>query len=368
MKQQGNGSTSTFSTWQLTVLVVMAGMGGMYFYPETVSRRSAAVLLVTVMLVMASMAMLAYCYRQSGSVSFPNLLEEHLGGVLSRVILAVGAVCFGAEACCVAVRQTQMTGLFLLEKTPPQVVLAVTLVTVCFMIPSGIRQIARTAELLFLAILLPLGFIIAMALYHISRSGFGELMPLFRPVSAGGEWSMTEWRHAVMPLCGISAAGYFAGYYEKKKMTRGLLGGTALLSVCCVLILLCCVGVFSIEGTRHLSFPLTELSRIVSVGNVSLNHRFDILYIMIYTAVSMVAAGVLLYCCGISLCGVFRVKSHSCFVFLLLPVVFAASYLGLSDSRFLEGLAAWGKLFFLGGLVPVLFLITAYKQRRRKSV
>lgn len=357
------GNSSTFSTWQLTVLVIMAGMGGMYFYPEGFGRTSLALLVLTVLLTLVSLAMLAYCYRYSGSVSFPNLLQEHLGGPLSRVVLAIGAVLFGAEVCCIAVKQTEMTGLFLLEKTPPQVVLAVTLVTVCFVITSGIRQIARTAELLFLAIILPLAFIIAMALYSMN---IGELLPMVK-LTGVREFSVGQLRNAVMPLCGISATGYFAGYYEKKKLAGGLLGGCALLGASCVLILVCCTGVFSIEGTRHLSFPLTELSRIVSIGNVSLNHRFDILYIMIYTAVTMVAAGILLYCCGISLCGVFRVKSHSCFIFLLLPVVFAVSYLGLSDSSILELLAAWGKIFFLWILVPVLFVITAIKQLRRKA-
>ena len=359
MNQSHSNHASTFSTWQLTVLVIMAGMGGMYFYPENFGRTSLSLLALTVLLTLISMAMLAYCYGHSGSVSFPNLLQEHLGNGIARLVLIVGAVCFGAEVCCIAVKQTQMTGLFLLEKTPPQVVLLVTLLTVCCVIPAGIRQIARTAELLFLAIILPLGFIVAMALYSMN---YGELLPLLKP----NDFAVSQLRQSVMPLCGIAATGYFAGYYKKKKLARGLVSGAALLAACCVMILVCCTGVFSIEGTRHLSFPLTELSRIVSVGNVSLNHRFDILFMMIYTAVTVIAAGILLYCCGISLCGVFRVKSHSCFTFLLLPVVFVFSYLGLSDSTWLETLSAWGKIFFLFGLVPVLFIITAVKELRRE--
>lgn len=361
MQQENTGSgSSTFSTWQLTVLVIMAGMGGMYFYPTGFGRESLALLAGAVVLSLVSLAMLAYCFRHSGSVSFPNLLQEHLGRWPAKIILAAGAVLFGAEVCCIVVKQTQMTGLFLLEKTPPQVVLAVTLLTVCFIITSGIRQIARTAELLFLAVLLPLALILAMAVYS---AHFGELLPLMKPHA----FTLPQVRMAVLPLSGIAATGYFAGYYDKKKLAGGLLTGGAVLGACCVVILLCCVGVFSVKGVAHLSFPLTELSRIVSVGNITLNHRFDILYIMVYTAVSVIAAGILLYCCGISLCGVFEVKSHSCFIFLLLPVVFVFAYAGLSDLVWAERLAAWGKLFFLFALVPVLFVITAYKTWRGKQ-
>lgn len=357
MNQSNTGGRSTFSTWQLTVLVIMAGMGGMYFYPRAFGRSSLALLALTVVLTLLSMAMLAYSFRNSGSLSFPNLLQEHFGGILSRIIMAAAAVFFAAEVCCIAVKQTQMTGLFLLEKTPPQIVLAVTLLTTCFIITSGIRQIARTAELLFLAIALPLAFIIAMAIYSMN---YGELLPLLKP----NDFSVAQLRWSVMPLSGIAATAYFAGYYEKKKLTRSLLGGAALLSACCMLIMICCAGVFSVAGTNHLSFPLTELSRIVSVGNISLNHRFDILYMMIYTAVTVLTSGILLYCCGISLCGVCNIKSHSCFTFLLLPVVFAFSYLGLSDSAWIEFISAWGKILFLFVLIPILFIITAIKKLR----
>ena len=357
MNPNNKSGHSTFSTWQLTVLVIMAGMGGMYFYPNAFGRTSLMLLALTVVLTLLSMAMLAYSFQHSGSLSFPNLLQEHFGSLLSRLIMAAATVFFAAEVCCIAVKQTQMTGLFLLEKTPPQIVLAVTLLTTCFIITSGIRQIARTAELLFLAIVLPLAFIIAMALYSMNPR---ELLPLLKP----NDVSPSQLPLSVMSLSGIAAAPYFAGYYEKKKLPRSLLGGTALLSACCLLIMICCTGVFSMEGINHLSFPLTELSRIVSVGNISLNHRFDILYIMIYTAVTVLTSGILLYCCEISLCGVFHVKSHSCFTFLLLPVVFLFSYLGLSDSTWLELISAWGKLTFLFVLVPILFIITAMKTLR----
>lgn len=357
MNQSNASGRSTFSTWQLTILVIMAGMCGMYFYPREFGRTSLSLLCVTVLLTLISMAMLAYSFRHSGSLSFPNLLQEHFGNILSRIIMAAAAVFFAAEVCCISVKQTQMTGLFLLEKTPPQIVLAVTLLTICFIITSGIRQIARTAELLFLAIILPLAFIIAMAIYSMD---YGELLPLLKP----NNFSISQLTSSVIPLSGIAATAYFAGYYEKKKLTRSLLCGSAILSACCILIMICCTGVFSIEGTNHLSFPLTELSRIVSVGNISLNHRFDILYIMIYTAVTVLTSGILLYCCGISLCGVFNIKSHSCFTFLLLPIVFAFSYFGLSDIRLIELVSAWGKIFFLFALIPVLFVITAIKTLR----
>ena len=131
--------------------------------------------------------------------------------------------------------------------------------------------------------------------------------------------------------------------------------------------LLCCVGVFSIEGTRHLSFPLTELSRVVSIGSITLNHRFDILYIMIYNAVTLLSAGIFFYCCCISLCGVFNVKSHSVFNFLLLPVIYTLSYLSLSDDRAAEWIADWGRILFLCVLIPALRISSAVRNKTRKE-
>ena len=360
MNQSNQKSPSAFSAWQLTVLVMMAGMGGMYFYPENFGRSSLALLVLTVVLTLLSMAMLARTFGRSQALSFPALLREHIGDLPARVILTAAAVYFAAEISCIAVKLTHMTGFFLLEKTPSQIVLAVSLLTVCLLITSGIRQIARTAELLFLAIMLPLAFIMGMGLYS---TNFGELLPLLKP----NRFVIGQLPQSVMPLSGIAATAYFAGYYNKKKLARSLLGGSAALAVFCVLILLCCVGVFSVEGTRHLAFPLTELSRIVSVGNVSLNHRFDILYMMIYTSVTLITGGILLYCCSISLCGVCHIKSHSCFHFLLLPVIFAVSYFSLSDDSAIRMMASWGKVFFLFLLIPLLYIFTTVKQMRRKA-
>ena len=82
--------------------------------------------------------------------------------------------------------------------------------------------IARTAELLFLAVILPLAFLLAMAVYS---AHFGELLPLMKP----RPFTLPQVRAAVLPLSGIAATGYFAGYYDKKKLTGGLLTGGAAL-------------------------------------------------------------------------------------------------------------------------------------------
>ena len=105
----------------------------------------------------------------------------------------------------------------------------------------------------------------------------------------------------------------------------------------------------------------------MSIGNISLNHRFDILYIMIYNAVTLLSAGILLYCCCISLCGVFNVKNHSVFNFLLLPVIYTLSYLSLSDDSIAGLIADWGKVLFLCGVIPAVY-IAAMVRRKKKVV
>ena len=357
MEFSGSANRTTFSEWQLTVLVMMSGMCGMYFYPENFGRWSLALLAAGIGIALLSMSMLARCFSGSQSMSFPALLRERLGYIPAKIILAAAAVYFISNICCIAVKQTQMTEFFLLEKTPPQVIPAITLLTVCFIITSGIRQVARTAELLFPAIILPLVFILAMGLFC---TDYGEMIPLLTSDNAPAAF-LPE---SLMPLGGISAAAYFAGYYDKSRLRRSLTGGTAALSVFCVLILLCCVGVFSIEGTKHLSFPLTELSRVVSIGSISLNHRFDILYIMIYNAATLITTGIMLYCCCVSLCEVFNVKSHSCFNYLLLPLIYTLSYLSLADDSIIRAISAWGNAIFLPGLIPLIFIVTTFKKHR----
>ena len=352
------GQTS-FSTWQLIVLVMMAGMGGLFFYPENPGRSSLALLVLVNGLMLLSLGMLAHVYAASRAVSFPALLTEHLGLLPSRLVLAVSAVGFGAEIVCVCVRLTHMTGFFLLEKTPPPVILAVILLIVALLIPSGMRQVARTAELIFLAVLLPLVFLLGMGLYS---TDVGEWRMLLQP----DVFSFGQVLHALSPLGGIAATAYFAGYYRKDKLARSLLGGGGVLAAVCVGVLLCCTGVFSLAGLRHLRFPLTELSRIVSVGSVSLNHRFDILYIMIYTAVTVLTAGILLYCVCVSLWGTFRAGSHRLYMTGGLPLLYAASWISLSDDTVVMMLAMWGKALFLFGLVPLLYVLMWRKERRRR--
>lgn len=360
MSQTAQKSKNVFSTWQLTVLPVIAGMGGMYFNPREFSRSSLLLLIAAGLLTLGSAAMLSYCFRHSESLSFPNLLAENFGGILSRIILAAAAIYFVAEICGITARQTQMTGLFLLEKTPSQVIVAVMLTTSAFIIYSGIRQISRTAELLFFFIMLPLTFILIMALFCLD---YGELLPLLKPTRV----SAAQAAGSMLPFVGVAAMAYFAGYYDKKKSIRGLSAGVSLLAIYAVVVLICCVGIFSIGGTRHLAFPLAELSRVVSPGNMALTERFDILYMIIYTAATILASGILYYCCCISLCGVFGLKSHRCFIFILLPIIFLLSYYGLTRREFIENITMWGKIIFMFVLIPLLFVITCIKSGRRKA-
>ena len=356
--RNGNSDT-TFSEWQLTVLVIISGMAGMYFYPDSFGRWSGMTLVIAFVPVLLSMGMLAECFAMNRSLSFPELLREVLGIIPARFILAGTAVYFAAEICVVTVKQTRMTGLFLLERTPPQVIPAVTLLTVCFLISSGIRQVARTAELLFPAVALPLVFILAMGVFTMD---YGELLPLLNV----NELPLSDLSGWLSPMGGITAVAFFAGYYDRRRLRRCLLSGSLSLAALCAGVLVCCVGVFSVEGAGHLSFPLTELSRVVSIGNVSLNHRFDILYIMVYNAVTLLSSGILFYCLCISLCGVFNVSSHSVFNFMLLPVIYALSYLSLSDDSIATFISDWGKLVFLCGLIPALFIATLMKSRREE--
>lgn len=351
-------SNSAFTEWQLTVLVITAGMCGMNFYHQNFGRWSGLLLAAAIALSLLSMAMLAKSFSLSGSLSFPELLRENLGNLPARILLAGATVYFACEIACLTVRQTRMTGLFLLEKTPPQVIPAVTLLTVCFLITSGIRQVARTAELLFPAILLPLLFILGMGLFSLD---FGELLPLLH----SDDLPLRSLPEYFSSLGGITAAAFFAGYYNKQKLRKCLLSGVMALAALCAGVLLCCTGVFSMEGTKHLSFPLTELSRVVSIGSVTLNHRFDILYIMIYNAVTLLSTGILLYCCCISLCGLFGVKSHSVFIFLLLPVLYAVSYLSLSDDTVVNCIADWGKPVFLAGVIPAVYAATNIRTKKK---
>ena len=83
---------NTFSQWQLTVLVMMAGMCGMFFYPRGFGRWSGALLAGGVLIALLSMALLAKCFAGSRALSFPSLLAEHLGTVPARVILGAAAV------------------------------------------------------------------------------------------------------------------------------------------------------------------------------------------------------------------------------------------------------------------------------------
>ncbi len=359
MNQTAQKGKTSFSTWQLTVLPVIAGMCGMYFNPREFSRSSLMLLVGAGLLILGSAAMLAYCFKKSDSISFPNLLAENFGGIISRIILAVVAVYFIAEICGITVRQTQMTGLFLLEKTPPQVIVAVTLTTSAFIIYSGIRQISRTAELLFFFVSIPLLFILIMALICLD---YEELIPLFNP----DNFSLTQAANSMLPFSGVAAVAYFVGYYDKKKNIRGLMGGVSVLSILAVIVLICCVGIFSIGGTKHLTFPLAELSRVVSPGNMALTERFDILYMIIYTTATILSVGILYYCLCISLCGVFGLKSHRCFIFILLPIIFLLSYYGLSQRTFIENIAVWGKIIFLFILIPLLFVVTLIKSERKK--
>ena len=269
-------------------------------------------------------------------------------------------ILFIAEAALTAFVTADAVEMYLLEETPNEVVLLALLITACVVFDAGKQYLARCCVILLLISVIPLTILITLSLFN---SDPGELSALLQPDAAA---VIRQLPAAFLSCSGGGAFVIFAsGVQDKKNLTSAVYGFIASAAAS-LLLFACSVGIFTADGAELFKFPYIEMARSVSVGTIALTERFDIILLSVMIIAVIMQLAVFAYCAAFCFGRSAGFRSHRCFTFLLIPVIFAAAYYSDNEALFnlLAQISFRGAAALMLGIVPFLLILPGLRKRR----
>lgn len=287
----------------------------------------------------------------------PKILGRYIG-----IPVVLTAVVFWTLLCARIVRQLGDFIQLILPQTPIETIIVTMLLVVVYVARHGIEPIARTLEVLFPIFVGLVGILSLITLLEIDLT---NLLPILQSEpkqlimssltsSLGLEGQ--ELMLMIMPFMAIPGKVYKAVY--------GALGFNLILRLT---LFITTIGLFGVEFTKTLVWPVEELSRSLSFAGSGLG-RLDSLFTALWVTAAFTSILVFMYLASLAFSRVMKFREPSMTVFPLLPIIFILSLVpeSIVATEEYSGLIAntWGLFIFT---MPPLLLVISYIRGTHKN-
>ncbi|TYR80749.1 GerAB/ArcD/ProY family transporter [Priestia megaterium] len=287
----------------------------------------------------------------------PILVGKWLGFICNIFMITYFTLIVGYQARTMA----EVIRVYLLDKTPLEVIIIVFTSVGVYSIISGIYPIVKLLQAYFPVVLLFVLFMLGLSLINID---FNNLRPVlgegFKPVIKGI-------KPTALSLSGIEIYLVLMAYMKQpEKAMKSAIIGVLIPVILYILILLAVIGVMTVEEVRLLTWPTIELVKSIEMKYLILE-RFESFFIILWMITTFTSFIMNFYLASLGLSQVFK-KKYKSFVYSLLPVI----YLCAIYPKDINGVFKWGDYLgnmaiLIAGIIPVLFLIVVFIRRKRDA-
>lgn len=256
---------------------------------------------------------------------------------------------------------SEVTEFFLLEGTPPWVIVMVFIWVSFYLMTSGINPIARLFE-----VILPITIVIYVLVMLMSLRIF-EIDHL-RPVLGQGIMPpLRGVQTTSLSFLGVEIILILTAFMDNpKKSVKAVVYGTAIPFFIYLLTVIIVVGGLSIDVVITRTWPTLDLVRSFELSGL-IFERFESFFLVIWIMQIYSSFVITYYAAALGLSQVFKAKMMKCLYFLL-PIVFLVSTLPKNTSAlFVYGsLLGNTALYLFVSMTIILFSLTKWKKRSVK--
>lgn len=302
------------------------------------------------------------------SLRFPTkMITEYsqviLGKPLGKLYNILGIAFYVLAAANIFRQFGDAMKVFLLEKTPLEVLLIVGLLVVAYQVNHGLNAMARLGQVFLPVILLPLGLIFLMAQY---TADYRELLPV---LSRGPIPVLKAFPRAYTVFAGWGIVLFLVAPLRKKKLAlpAGLAGIIMALIVYLVTSVLI-IATFGEVQVKYFIYPLMDLARFIELPGAFIE-RFEALLLSLWILAVFYTVEAIFYVSALGLSQTVELKEHRVLVYLLVPVIYLLAMLPQDFSRvlFVNEILGWASLA-LSVTVPALLLVAIIRGKEEKAV
>lgn len=246
-----------------TIVVTVIGIG-FFSYPrnlvELVDNDS---LLVTILAGAINIALIIMICRISKSNNYEDLqdiLKKNLGKILASIVLIVFSAYF-TIAISFALRSfTEVIKMYLLQKTPTEFIIFVTLLVAYYHIRKNCENIIKFNEIMFFVMFIGIFFIM---IFTLKQADFTNALPLGTSSYKDVVKSLPV---TIFAFSGFEIAYFIIPYVKNKKNVEKLaIKSIIFVTVYYFLMLLICISVFSKNDVAKLMYSVITLVRVIDI-------------------------------------------------------------------------------------------------------
>lgn len=298
-------------------------------------------------------------FPNQGIADYSTILIGKVPGFIFNIIFGFFLTCVVATM----VRGfSEVTKLFLLQRTPLEVIMISMLLAGSVLARNGLQPIARACQILLYLFLLPL---LAIP-FFIPIFETGEFLPLFQT----DFMSMVKATFgALFALAGIEVMLVIGSHSEDpKQLMRSSVLTVIAVSVLTGILVVLAFGSLSVNQVAKLSDPLFEMIKYVPVP-FGIFERVDIFFYTIWIAATYSSVVIGLFTASHHLAETFKLETGKGLVF---PCAAASYFLALIPNHEAE-LGVYGDslslvwIILVFGVVPLFLLLSLFRKPKQSS-
>jgi len=337
---------------------------GIMSFPNNVAHKvtvdGTIVVVLSGLLVLAITFMIAYLAKKFPQSTIFDYSSSLVGRFLGKGITGIMLIYFLLVSASVVRIFANVIKLFLLEKTPIEIIILSFLILSTYLVKNGINPIARICEAFFPIIIISLSILLILSLQNFNIKEFYSMWQI----------DVVEIIKAI-PTTLLSYLGFEvlliipAFMMEPDKVIKCGIIGTGVAVIVYIATEVMTMGVFTLEDLRYLLYPTLELAKSISFPG-AFAERFDIFYAVFWVLAVFTTFAVYHYLSAYSLTRLIGLKNYRPFCYLLMPIIYFISLLPKNIS-YVQQISKLVSYF--GAIVVIvipLFLLSAAAIRKRR--
>jgi spore germination protein len=250
---------------------------------------------------------------------------------------------------------------FMFDRTPSDVIIMGMLGVVVYCALQDLGTIIRVAEFTFFVSTIMMGMIWILGLFNFQPE---NLMPFWtdKPLNilkaTLDTWDVYSGYEIILLLFPLINR-------KKGNLTLALALAIGFVMIISIIIIVLTVGVLSVEGVKHESYPTLVVVRSVELPGTFIERLENYLLIAWIPSVFNTLA-VFVYVIGQTLSRLMGFADHRPWVLAITPVIFVGATLldGMELVRLADKAASWLGLMFSIGIMPFVYILARQRERR----
>lgn len=353
------------SPYQLGMLIIMTVVGvGIFSMPAEMAKAADQDAWIMIMLggiinLPFALIMVKLNTKHPGK-TFIEYTQIILGKVPGKILGFLFVTIFVVITALVLRAFTEVTKMFMLFRTPTEVIIFTLIITCTYLIRGGIECVARIMEVTFSLLFIPFFLIFLPGLINVDIT---NLMPVLYEFPSKIFKSMAP---MLLSFGGYECILFYIGFMkDPKKAYKPVIYSIAFITFLYVFITAACIANFGAKFLSQMLWPVLMYVKGISLPGLFLE-RLDGIMLALWVITIFTTVVSLFYICTYTISKIIGTKEQKQYV---LPLSIIIYYISLQPqdiaqlSKWTSNVLKYGNTFFMYAIPLILLIISSFSRR-----